>query len=165
MVVARVGERENKVDCLLDPGCQVICCSKAVCLALGFAYDPTIALNMESANGEINLTLGLARNVPFHFGDITVYCQVHVVRHAAFDMLMRRPFDVLTFSIVRAQLQQRKSDNHDTLPELWSRQYHSDATTSTSQVLPQLGFSPIDESGDFQGDLESDRDLLRFLNL
>lgn len=69
--------------------------------ALGFAYDPTIVLNMESANGEIDPTLGLARNVPFRFGDITVYCQVHVVRHAAFDMLMGRPFDVLTSSIVR----------------------------------------------------------------
>ena len=88
VVVARVGERGEEVDCLLDPGSQVISCSEAVCHALGFSYDPSIVLQMQSANGDVDPTLGLACNVPFKFGDITVYCQVHVVRHAAYDVLM-----------------------------------------------------------------------------
>lgn len=100
-VTAAVGERESTIDCLLDPGSQVVSCSEGVCHALTLTYDPSITLNMQSANGDIDQTLGLARNVPFRVGDITVYLQVHVVRHAAYDILMGRPFDVLTASIVR----------------------------------------------------------------
>ena len=101
VVQSTIGDREIEVDCLLDPGSQVVSCSEAVCHALGLSYDPSIVLNMQSANGEVDPTLGLARNVPFRLGDITLYFQVHVVRQAAYDLLMGRPFDVLTASIVR----------------------------------------------------------------
>ena len=40
--------------------------------------------------------LGLARNVPFRFGEITVYLQLHVQNHAPYHVLLGRPFDVLT---------------------------------------------------------------------
>ena len=89
------------LDCLMDPGSQVVSCLEAVCLALGMQYDPTIRLPMESANGEVALTLGLARNVRFQFGEISLLMQVHVVRSAAYDILMGRPFDVLTRSVVQ----------------------------------------------------------------
>ena len=75
--------------------------SEDVCHALGLPYNPDIRLNMQSANGDIDKTLGLARNVPFLVGEVTVYLQVHVVREPAYDILLGRPFDVLTRSIVK----------------------------------------------------------------
>jgi hypothetical protein len=34
-------------------------------------------------------------------GDITLYLQVHVLRSPAYDILLGRPFDILTQSVVR----------------------------------------------------------------
>jgi len=89
-----------KVEGILDPGCQIIAMSEEVCHALGLAYDPTIILNMQSANGEVDRSLGLARNVPCRMDTITVYLQVHIIRAAAYNLLLGRPFDVLTRSTV-----------------------------------------------------------------
>src|SRR5271168_4141213 len=75
--------------------------SEATCHQLGLAYDPSIILNMVSANGNINQSLGLARNVPFQVGSITFYLQVHIIQSPAYDVLLGRPFDILTKSIVR----------------------------------------------------------------
>ncbi|KAI0085207.1 hypothetical protein BDY19DRAFT_897053 [Irpex rosettiformis] len=99
-VRALVAERED-VDCILDPGCQIVACSEAVCHDLGFSYDPSVVLHMQSANGGVDKSLGLARNVPFAIGDMVFYLQVHVIREAAYDILLGRPFDVLASSIVR----------------------------------------------------------------
>ena len=74
--------------------------SEDVCHALSLAYDPDVILNMQSANREVDKLLGLARNVPFHVGDVTVFLQVHVIRSPAYDILLGRPFDVLTESVV-----------------------------------------------------------------
>ena len=90
-----------KVESILDPGCQIIAMSEEVCHELALPYDPTIVLNMQSANGTIDRSLGLARNVPFLLGDLALYMQVHVIRRPAYDILLGRPFDVLTQSIVR----------------------------------------------------------------
>jgi hypothetical protein len=75
--------------------------SEEVGNALALPYDPTIRLNMVSANGGVDQSLGLARNVPFAVGDITLYLQVHVLRAPAYDILLGRPFDVLTRSVIR----------------------------------------------------------------
>ena len=75
--------------------------SEATCNELGLAYDPSIILNMESANGNINPSLGLARNVPFQIAKLTFYLQVHIIHSPAYDVLLGRPFDILTESIVR----------------------------------------------------------------
>jgi hypothetical protein len=90
-----------KVESILDPGCQIIAMSEDVCHELALAYDPSIILHMESANGTVDPSLGLARNVPFLIGPLTVYLQVHVIRSPAYDILLGRPFDVLTESVVR----------------------------------------------------------------
>ena len=96
-----VVDGQNKVKAILDPGCQIVAMSKEVCNALALHYDPTIRLHMMSTNGGVNQSLGLARNVPFVVGDITVYLQVHILRNLAHDILLGRPFDDLTQSIVR----------------------------------------------------------------
>jgi hypothetical protein len=95
-----VVDGQDKVEAILDPGCQIVAMSEEVCNALALLYDPTIRLSMVSANGGVNQSLGLARNVPFVVGEITLYLQVHVLRALAYDILLGRPFDVLTQSVV-----------------------------------------------------------------
>ena len=38
--------------------------------------------------------------MPFTFGDLTLYLQVHIIKSPAYDILLGRTFDVLTSSIV-----------------------------------------------------------------
>jgi hypothetical protein len=96
-LINRVGE----VESLLDPGSQIVSMSRAVSVALGVMWDPDITVQMQSANNTLEQTLGLAKNVPFLFGTITVYLQVHVVENAAYKVLLGRPFDIITESVVR----------------------------------------------------------------
>jgi hypothetical protein len=90
-----------QVECILDPGCQVITMSASQCNELSLTYDPSIRLNMQLANGNCNLSLGLACNVPFLISSLTFYLQVHIVQSPAYDILLGRPFDILTESIIR----------------------------------------------------------------
>jgi hypothetical protein len=96
-LINRVGE----VESLLDPGSQIVSMSRAVATALQVIWDPDIVVHMESANKSLEKTLGLARNVPFVFGPITVYLQVHVIEKAAYKVLLGRPFDTITESEVK----------------------------------------------------------------
>ena len=75
--------------------------SEEVCHQLALPYDPDIKLNMQSANGSIDQSLGLAHNVPCKLGPITLYLQIHVIRNPTYDILLGRPFDVLTESTVQ----------------------------------------------------------------
>jgi hypothetical protein len=94
-------DNQQRVESILDPGSQIIAMSEDVCMDLALIYDPTIILNMQSANGEIDKSLGLARNVPMQIGEITLYIQIHIIRSPAYDILLGRPFDILTESVVR----------------------------------------------------------------
>ena len=96
-LINKVGE----VESLLDPGSQIVSMSKAVAVTLEVPWDPDITVQMQSANNTLEKTLGLAKNVPFLFGTITVYLQVHVVENAAYKVLLGRPFDIVTESIVK----------------------------------------------------------------
>ena len=96
-----VVDGQEKVEAILDPGCQIVAMSEEICNAFALPYDPSIRLNMVSANGGVDQSLGLARNIPFLVGDITLYLQVHILREPAYDILLGRPFDVLTQSVVR----------------------------------------------------------------
>ncbi|KAF7333197.1 hypothetical protein MVEN_02385500 [Mycena venus] len=79
-------DNKQMVECIIDPGSQIIAMSEAVCHDLGLMYDPQIILQMQSANGSISPSLGLARNVPFLIGNITLYLQVHAVQNPAYDL-------------------------------------------------------------------------------
>jgi hypothetical protein len=94
-------DHQRHVEAILDPGSQIIAMAEEVCFDLGVIYDPSVILNMQSANGEVDQSLGLARNVPVQIGDITLYVQVHIIRSPAYDILLGRPFDILTESVVR----------------------------------------------------------------
>jgi hypothetical protein len=91
----------TEVESIVDPGCQIVAMLEFVCHDLGLAYDLTIQLNMQSANGETNWSLGLIRNVACTIAGITVYLQIHVIHEPAYDILLGRPFDVVTESVVR----------------------------------------------------------------
>ncbi|EED82851.1 predicted protein [Postia placenta Mad-698-R] len=94
-------DNKEQIECIVDPGSQIVAMSEEVCLGLNLLFDPTIQLNMQLANGEVDRSLGLIRNVPFRIGKIVLYLQAHVIRNAAYDILLGRPFDVLTQSVVK----------------------------------------------------------------
>ena len=95
----RVNFRDN-IECVVDPGSSIVSMSEAVALHLCLSYDPTIYIRMESANGSMDRTLGLARHVHCKVAGINVYLQIHIMRNPAYDILLGRPFDVLTRSTV-----------------------------------------------------------------
>ena len=53
-------ETSRKEECILDSGCQVIAMSKDTYHRLGITYNPSIKLNMQSANGDTDKSLRLA---------------------------------------------------------------------------------------------------------
>ncbi|KAG6849047.1 hypothetical protein C0991_012228, partial [Blastosporella zonata] len=93
----------GEVDCIVDSGSQVVAISEAMAVKFGLTWDPQITLKMVSANGQSDNTLRLARNVPFTVGHITFFLQFHVIRNPSYDVLLGRPFDVLTKSEVKTR--------------------------------------------------------------
>ncbi|KNZ81653.1 hypothetical protein J132_11006 [Termitomyces sp. J132] len=57
---------------------------------------------MESANSQVNTSVGLAKNVPFTFAKgFTIYLQVHIFVKPAYTVLLGCPFDTLTESNIQ----------------------------------------------------------------
>jgi hypothetical protein len=92
-----IGESES----LLDSGSQIISMARGVAKQLEINWDPDITIEMESANRSLERTLGLAKNVPFLCGYITVYLQIHIMAKPAYKVLLGRPFDIVTESLVK----------------------------------------------------------------
>jgi hypothetical protein len=82
-------------ECIMDSGSQIISMNFEVAMQMNLDYDPTIKIHMQSANGDLNATAGLAENVHFVFGTFHVYLQIHLIRDTPYDVLIGRPFDVL----------------------------------------------------------------------
>ena len=89
------------VEAILDPGCQIIAMSEKCAQELGLMYDPAITISMQSANGGVTPTKGMAHNVPFAFGNITLFLQVHIMEMTVYDVLLGRPFDALARTEIR----------------------------------------------------------------
>src|SRR6202453_2236903 len=92
---------KDEIGSIIDPSSQIVAMSEEVCHELGLVYNPEVQLHMQSANKSINQSLGLSRNVPCRIGNITLYLQMHVIRDPAYDILLGRPFDVLTESTIK----------------------------------------------------------------
>jgi hypothetical protein len=88
------------VECIMDNGSQIVSMDTKIAKGLGLTWDPEVVLHMQSANGELNPTRGLARNIPFRFGDIMVYLQVHIIDNCPYHLLVGRPFDVLCETVI-----------------------------------------------------------------
>lgn len=91
----------GEVESLLDSGSQIISMAKDIAISLEVTWDPDIVVHMQSANRALEQTLGLAKNVPFMFGEIMVYLQVHILEEPVYRVLLGRPFDVITESLVK----------------------------------------------------------------
>ncbi|KAE9409054.1 hypothetical protein BT96DRAFT_776212, partial [Gymnopus androsaceus JB14] len=91
---ALVGERA--VHCVADSGCSIVAMSDATSNALGLSFDPKRRILLQSANGKTDWTLGIAKDVPFHFNDIIAFLQVHVIDSPTYNVLLGCPFEVLT---------------------------------------------------------------------
>jgi hypothetical protein len=92
---------KDSVESVVDSGSAIIAMAEAVCHKLALCYDPTVTILMQSANGGIDHSLGLAHNVPCEISNITLYMQIHIIRNPAYDILLRCPFDVLTESVIQ----------------------------------------------------------------
>jgi hypothetical protein len=99
--ITMVIDNREEVEGIIDPGSQIIAMLEAVCHDIGLAYDLSIKLNMQSANGKIDQSLGLSRNVPCKINTITLYLQIHIIRSPAYDILLGQPFDILTKSTIK----------------------------------------------------------------
>lgn len=95
VIYPKVNGSKEEVEGVLDPGSQIISMKKRIAVGCGVSWDPDIVINMMSANGELNSTLGMARNVPVFIGDMTIYFQIHILEDAPYEMLIGRPFDAL----------------------------------------------------------------------
>lgn len=91
-----------KCETIMDSGSQLVSMKEETAIKLGVCWSPDIKVNMQSANGSIESTLGLARNVPFCFdGKITLYFQVHIMKDPAYSVLLGRPFDAVGQSWIK----------------------------------------------------------------
>ncbi len=88
--------KQGKIESVMDSGSQIVSMSLEQAALSKLQWDPDIQIIMQSANRTLEKSVGLAKNVPFKFGDITVYLQVHIIRGPAYKVLLGRPFEILT---------------------------------------------------------------------
>lgn len=81
--------------CILDGGCSIVVMLDSACNTFGLAFDPEKCINLQSANGNTDWSLGLAKDVPFQFGDVVAFLQVQVVDSPAYDFIPGQPFKIL----------------------------------------------------------------------
>ncbi|KAJ3747439.1 hypothetical protein DFH05DRAFT_1521786 [Lentinula detonsa] len=105
---------EHTVHCIDDGGCSIVAMSDVCANVLGIAFDPSKVIPLQSANGQTNYSLGLAKDVPFKFCGLTAFLQVHIVPSPAYDVLLGRPFQVLMQAVYKNFL---SGDQHVTLTD------------------------------------------------
>ncbi|KAJ6630024.1 hypothetical protein B0H10DRAFT_1694144, partial [Mycena sp. CBHHK59/15] len=59
-----------KIEAVMDSGSQIVLMSLADAQKLMLSWDPDIQIYMQSANSQLEKTVGLVKNVPFQFGDV-----------------------------------------------------------------------------------------------
>jgi hypothetical protein len=99
-VVYPMINRVSSLESVLDSGSQIVSMSLASAKTLGLVWDPGLRIFMESANKSMEESVGMARNVQFKWGTLAVYLQVHIIKNPAYEVLLGRPFDLLTRSHV-----------------------------------------------------------------
>ena len=78
-------DHQQQVESIINPGSQIIAMAEEICMELGLIYDPAIIFNMQSANGKVDRSLGLVRNVPIQIRNILLYIQIHIIRNLAYN--------------------------------------------------------------------------------
>jgi hypothetical protein len=100
-IKTKINYQDGITEAILDSGCQIVAIAQQVAVDLNIVWDPAVTISLQDVHGGLEETAGLARNVPFQIGEMTIYLQLHVQRHAPFDVLIGRPFDVLTESVIK----------------------------------------------------------------
>ena len=54
-------------EALLDSGSQIVSMSQEAAIACQVSWDPDTTINLQSANGQVEKTCGLAKNVGFTY--------------------------------------------------------------------------------------------------
>jgi hypothetical protein len=86
----------HKVKCILNSRLQIVSISKAVWQMLNQELNPCWKITMQSANGSCNKSLSLVEKFELKIGGMKLHIQAHVIRNPAYDVLLGRPFNVLT---------------------------------------------------------------------
>ena len=87
-------------EALLDSGSQIVSMTWKVVAANKITWDPLLSTQLQSVNRSLSRTCGLAKNVPFTLGDVTVLLQAHVMDMAPYKILLGRPFDTIIESTI-----------------------------------------------------------------
>lgn len=88
-------------ESIVDGGSQIVSMVEHIACSLGIGWDPDITIHIQSANRSLAKTLGLAKNIPFLFQDVVVYLQVHIINNPEYKVLLGRPFNVVTESLIK----------------------------------------------------------------
>jgi hypothetical protein len=128
--IMMVVDNREEVEGIIDPGCQIKAMSEVVCHDIGLVYNPSIKLNMQLANGEVDQSLSLSCNVPCKINTITLYLQIHIIQSPAYDILLGQPFDVH-----RINSQELPNENQ-TITII-------DPNTKHSVTIPTLPWTPL----------------------
>jgi hypothetical protein len=84
------------LTCVLDQGAEVVVMPKEIWQSLSVGLCSDHRLNMESVNTLRDSTLGVIENIPLDFGRGPMFFQVQVTERANFEILLSRPFFMLT---------------------------------------------------------------------
>jgi len=87
-------------EALLDSGSQIVSMMRDVAAANKISWDPSLSIQLQSANESLSQTCRLAKNMPFTLGDVTVLLQAHIMEMAPYKILLGRPFDTITESTI-----------------------------------------------------------------
>jgi len=93
-IINGIGEEEV----LLDSSSQIVSMTKKVAATNKVSWDPSLSIQMQSANRLLSRICRLARNVPFTLGGVMVLLQVHVMNVMPYTMLLGQLFDTITKS-------------------------------------------------------------------
>jgi len=99
-VIPVLVNRVTEEEALLDSGSQIISMTRDVAAANKISWDPGLSIQLQSVNGSLSQTCRLAKNVPFTLGDVTVLLQAHIMEMAPYKILLGRPFDTITKSMI-----------------------------------------------------------------
>jgi len=80
---------------IIDSGFQVIIIHKDIWERLGTPMKHKQVMFMESANGQSNATMGMIPSICFSIREVSLHCQVQVVKEAPFKCLLSLPFTCL----------------------------------------------------------------------
>ena len=70
-------------------------------MSLNKTLNPLHTILMQSANGTVDRSLGIIQDLLFCFGSIELKLQVHIIDKLAYNILLGRPFNILTESTIR----------------------------------------------------------------